>query len=136
MATERPVRIMDLCAEEFWEFTGYQEFRLQRCSECGAVRWPPAAICDRCLSEQYTWEPASGEAKVISWVTYHRQYFPEYPPPHQVVVVELAEGPIFVGNPVEMDGHQLYEGMPMTLAWTDAHDRFGEYNLPVFKPAD
>src|SRR6266487_2084823 len=95
MATERPVRRMDPQAAQFWEFTKNQEFRLQRCSECGGFRWPPAAVCSQCLSEEYIWTPVSGEGRLLSWVTFRRQYFPEYPPPHRVVVVELDEGPLF-----------------------------------------
>ncbi len=135
MTIERPVRRLDPYAQQFWDFTKEQQFRLQRCSECGKYRWPPAPVCDECLSEAYEWTPASGRGKVISWVTFRRQYFPEYPPPHQVVMVELEEGPLFISNPVEMDGAALADGLPVTLTWVDGHDRFGDYNLPVFRPA-
>ena len=45
----------------------------------------------------------AGRGKVLSWTTFHRGYFPEYPAPHTVIVLELDEGPLFVAYPVEME---------------------------------
>lgn len=134
MAVERPVRRMDPQAQRFWEFTRKRQFRLQRCSDCGKFRWPPAPACDRCLSEACDWTLLSGEGTVISWVIFHRSYFPEYPAPYAVIAVELDEGPLFISNPVGMETSDLHDGLRVTLAWADAHDRFGDYNLPVFGP--
>ena len=33
------------------------------------------------------------------------------------------------------DGHGLSDGLRMELHWADAQDQFGEFWLPVFKPA-
>jgi hypothetical protein len=49
--------------------------------------------------------------------------------------VELAEGPLFVAYPVDVETSELREGMSLQLDWLDAEDRFGQYNLPVFRPA-
>ena len=142
MATERPPRRMDPYAEQFWQFTRSKEFRLQRCAACGRFRWPPAPVCDGCLSEDFSWTAVSGKGTVLSWVTFHRGYLPEYPPPHTVVMVELAEGPLFITIPVNRDGSAiqdsegLRDGLRMELDWADAQDEFGEYWLPVFKPAE
>jgi uncharacterized OB-fold protein len=135
MAIERPVRRLDPYAEQFWDFTKDKEFRLQRCTECGKYRWPPAPVCEQCLSEAYEWMPVSGRGTVLSWVVFRRQYFPEYPTPHYVVMVELEEGPLFISNPVETGEADLKDGLRVSLAWAEGHDRFGDYNLPVFKPA-
>jgi len=132
MATARPVRAMDPYAEQFWAFTQSRELRLQQCSACGKFRWPPGPTCDRCLSDDFSWSPLSGMGKVLSWTTFRRAYFPEYPPPHTVVALELAEGPLFISWPVDIEPSTLREGMTLELRWTDGADRFGEYNLPVF----
>jgi uncharacterized OB-fold protein len=126
---------MDPYAAQFWEFTKDKELRLQKCSTCGKYRWPPSAICDGCLSEEYEWTELSGAGRVISWTTFHRAYFPEYPAPHTNIVLELDEGPLFVAFPVGIDASELKEGMRLELRWEDAEDRFGEYNLPVFGPS-
>ena len=135
MATQRPPRVMDPFAREFWDYAKNKDFRMQKCSECQKWRWPAAAVCDNCLSPEYTWEQLSGKGQVLSWIVFHRQYFPEYPAPHPAVAVELNEGPIFVCcMPPEFQGSDLKDALPMELTWLDAEDRFGEYNLPVFKP--
>lgn len=126
---------MDPYAAQFWEFTQAREFRLQRCRACGKFRWPPSPACDACLSDQSDWPVVSGKGTVLSWVTFRRQYFPEYPPGHRAVSIELDEGPLFISTPAGMEGQELRDGMRMELAWEESVDRFGEYNLPVFRPA-
>lgn len=127
---------MDPFAREFWEFAEKKDFRMQKCSDCAKLRWPASAVCDKCLSPDYEWTKLSGKGRVLSWIVFHRQYFPEYPAPHPAVAVELDEGPIFVCcMPEEFAGSDLKDALPMELTWLDAEDRFGEYSLPVFKPA-
>lgn len=135
MATQRPPRVMDPYAERFWAFAEQQELRLQSCSECGRFRWPPGPVCDACVSEDYAWEEVSGRGTLLSWVIYRRPYFSEYPAPHTVIMVELDEGPLFVTQPFEIEADELRDGLAMELAWLDGEDRFGEYQLPVFRPA-
>ena len=135
MATTRPVRVMDPYAAEFWAFTRERELRLQRCAECSEWRWPAAAVCPSCLSETYEWSPVAGTGALLTWVTFERQYFPEYPVPHTAIMVELDEGPLFISTPVDLEHGGLVDGMRLRLDWLDAEDRFGEYQLPVFRPA-
>lgn len=135
MATARPIRSMDPYARQFWNYTQQKEFRLQKCSGCGKFRWPPGPTCDHCLSDAYEWAAMNGRGKVLSWTTFHRAYFPEYPAPHTSIVLELDEGPLFVSYPVGIAVNQLREGMVLSLRWTDGADKYGDYNLPVFGPA-
>ena len=134
MATQRPIRSMDPYAEQFWTYTQNKEFRLQQCSECGKFRWPPGPTCDRCLSDKFAWTQMAGRGKVLSWTTFHRSYFPEYPAPHTSIALELEEGPLFIAYPVNLTPADLREGMELSLSWVDGQDKFGEYNLPVFGP--
>jgi uncharacterized protein len=132
VTTIRPDRTLDPYADQFWQFTVNRDFRLQRCTDCAKFRWPPGPTCDACLSEEFEWTPLSGRATLLSWTTFHRGYFPEYPAPHTTVAVELAEGPLFVAYPVGVEVAELREGMTLELRWADSEDRFGAYNLPVF----
>lgn len=117
MANERPIRRMDPWAEQFWAFTHEREFRLQQCAACQAFRWPPAPVCDRCLSEEAHWAPVSGRGSLLSWVTFHRRYFPEYPTPHHVIVVELDEGPLFISNPAGFAPEDVGAGVRLAVEW-------------------
>jgi NAD(P)-dependent dehydrogenase (short-subunit alcohol dehydrogenase family)/uncharacterized OB-fold protein len=39
---------------------------LQVCRDCGAVQYPPRAICRACLSQRLIWRPQTGEGELIS----------------------------------------------------------------------
>jgi uncharacterized OB-fold protein len=84
--------------EPMWESIGARRWSLQRCDGCAQYRFPPAPICPDCLSMEYSWQPLSGNGTILSWVVFHRQYLAEYPPPYNVVAVQLAEGPIVISN--------------------------------------
>ena len=72
----------------------------QRCERCANAWLPPREHCPRCLSASWRWEDADGDAKVVSWVVYHRAYHPAFAGrvPYNVVVAELAEGPRLISN--------------------------------------
>ena len=96
----------------------------------------PMSVCPSALDTSRSSAPASScrVAKVLSWTTFRRGYFEEYPPPHTVVALELAEGPYFISYPAGIEAAELQEGMPLMLRWDEATDKFGDYNLPVFGP--
>lgn len=134
MATSRPIRSMDPYAQQFWTYTQNKEFRLQQCAECKKFRWPPGPTCDQCLSDRYEWVTMTGKGKVLSWTTFRRSYFAEYPAPHTCIALELDEGPLFVSHLIDIDVASLREGMVLALRWTDGEDKYGSYHLPVFGP--
>ena len=80
----------------------------QRCDECANAWLPPRDQCPRCLSPEFSWEDASGDAVVVSWAVYHRAYHPAFADrvPYNVVVAQLAEGPRMITNVIEIDGAQ------------------------------
>jgi uncharacterized protein len=78
----------------------------QRCDRCANAWLPPRDRCPGCLSSAWRWEDASGDAKVVSWVVYHRSYHPAFADrvPYNVIVAELAEGPRLISNVIGIDG--------------------------------
>ncbi|GHU37009.1 hypothetical protein AGMMS50256_34390 [Betaproteobacteria bacterium] len=97
--TATPSRILGLYDQPFWDYlkqTG--QMYLQCCSDCGARRYPPGPACPTCLSSRYEWKPVSGEGKILSWVTFHKQYLPQYPAPYNVIAVCLDEGQTIISN--------------------------------------
>lgn len=59
---------------------------------------PSSRRCPRCAGGALGWEDLSGRGRIWSWVVFHRQYFPEMPPPYTVVRVRLEEGPLILAN--------------------------------------
>src|SRR5438034_1376617 len=71
-AIEKPLPLANEDSQEYWEACKRGELRLQKCAGCAHVRFPPAALCPRCLSESFAWEPMSGRGKVYTWIVVHR----------------------------------------------------------------
>jgi len=118
-ATPRPV--MGLYDRGFWDSVRERRMALQKCAHCGAFRYPPGPTCPECLSTEYAWTPVAGGGEIMSWTVFHRGYLPAYPPPYNVMVVRLDEGPFMVSNLTgsEPNGHSIgqrvrlcYETMP------------------------
>ena len=117
---------------EFYKFCAQGEFRLQRCSACGAWRHPPRYRCASCSSDQYTWVAVSGRGRVFTWTITHRPIDPAFTPPYAVVVVELEEGPRVVGNLRGMEASALALDLPVAVEIERASDTVG---LLWFRPA-
>lgn len=90
--------------------TGAAEGRLvvQKCPQCEHLRFPPAAVCPRCLTKSDEWETLSGRGRVWSWIRIHKQYFRDTrrEPPYNVALIQLDEGPMMisaiVGEPEQL----------------------------------
>lgn len=91
-------RVMALTDLPMWQSIENGRLELMACRDCGAFRYPPAPICDRCLSMEAEWKPVSGTGTILSWVIFHRKYFDDFPPPYNAVAVRLDEGPIIMTN--------------------------------------
>ena len=48
----------------FWESVAAGSFKLQRCSDCGTIRFPIAPCCWKCLSFDSEWVDAQGDGRV------------------------------------------------------------------------
>ncbi|MEV0092560.1 OB-fold domain-containing protein [Streptomyces sp. NPDC050738] len=95
----------------FWEYAAQGELRVQECTECNELRFPPRPCCPRCQSFESDWRLMSGRARIWSYVFPHPPLLPEYAEmaPYNAVVVELAEAPQIrlVGNVVTEAGARL-----------------------------
>lgn len=98
MSTRRPLPDIRPGDEPMWDGLGEGVLRLQVCRACGHVRYPPGPVCPRCVHDESSWQPMAGGAAVVSWVTFHRQYFPGMVPPYVVVAGQLDEGPIVLAD--------------------------------------
>ena len=97
----------------FWSGTRIGELRVQSCSCCGYLRWPPTPLCPECLSDRYEWVPITREGRLISFCVYHRPLDPAFAAevPYAVGYVQTLEGPRMYGQidgPVDaltVEGH-------------------------------
>jgi uncharacterized OB-fold protein len=92
------------------------------------------ATCDHCGSADLAWERMSGAGKVISWCTFEQDYYRGMiPVPYDAILVELAEGPLFISNPADFTREDIQFAMPVQMAFIDCEDSAGPFKLPVFR---
>lgn len=125
----RPRPMPGVYEEPFWAHVRDRRLSLQCCNSCGHLRYPPGPVCPRCLSEDYDWTPVKGTGRLVSWVTFHRQYFPALPTPYLVAAVELDEGPILLANLLDADAANLRAGLPVRVDYQDVSDAGGDLTL-------
>ena len=132
----RPDRVRGPGHDDFWDWCGKGELRLQRCGQCGHLAWPVLATCEACGSPDLRWERTSGDGTLASWCSFERDYYARLLPiPWETILVELAEGPLFISNPLGFDRHDYQAGMALKLCFLDCEDSAGRFSLPVFARA-
>jgi uncharacterized protein len=126
----RPVNSPDTAF--FWEGMAVGELRIQRCSDCGALRHPPGPACLECgsLNPQYT--VAAGTGEVFSYVVHHHPPVPGKQLPLVIALVRLDEGVRVLGEMVGVSPEQVSVGMPVTIEFLRIDD---ELTLPAWRPA-
>ena len=84
--------------DPFWAAAREGRLVLQYCTACNHIRFPPTAVCPRCLNTQQSWRDASGKGWLESLVEFHRAYWNDDKVPYSVCLVRLAEGPLLISN--------------------------------------
>lgn len=80
---------------KFWEAASEGRLVVPTCDRGHAPEhWlPPVGVCPLCRSQDVEWREAEPVGELKGWVTYRRQYLPEFPTPYSVGLVELRHGP-------------------------------------------
>lgn len=119
----------------FWDGAKAGELRLQRCSDCSNVYFPPRPFCPKCGSRSVAWFTASGHGRLFSYVINHRPA-PGFQDevPYAIAVVELDEGPRMMTNLVDIE--QTPEALQLDLPLEVTFEQVSEeISLPKFRPA-
>jgi uncharacterized OB-fold protein len=133
---KRPDRTLGPGHDLFWEYCAQGELRLQRCGVCGKFTWPVQPRCEYCHSGDLHWEKMSGDGSLVSWSTFERDYYQgAIPIPYDNILVELAEGPLFLSNPAGFTWREATPNMKVRLAFLACEDKAGAFSLPVFEKA-
>jgi len=125
------VPVADEESAGFWEGTAAGELRMQVCTSCGRLRFPPRVMCPHCRSTGRAWRAVSGNGTVWSFVVPHPPLLAAYAElaPYNVIVVALDEDPALriVGNLVASAGGAINEIDPGSIV-------IGEPVRVVFSP--
>jgi len=133
-AVEFPLPQRDAENGPYWDALAAGRHTFQRCRFCANAWLPPRRECPRCLRDDWRWEDAGGDARLISWVVYHTAFHPAFKDrlPYTVAVVELTEGPRLISNIVGADPESLRIDQPLRLAI----EREGNVAVPRYRPAE
>lgn len=136
MPETRPDRTLGPGHDEFWDWCAKRELRLPRCRTCRALIWPIAATCEACGSDSFEFVALSGAGTLVSWCTFDQDYYRGMLPlPWETILVELAEGPLFISNPEGFTLDEARIDMPVHLGFRECEDSAGRFLLPVFHRA-
>jgi uncharacterized OB-fold protein len=130
----KPLPHIDEENRPWWEAMKRHELYVQKCRDCGAVRYYPRALCPDCLSSRTEWVKSSGRGKIYTFTaTYQNQAagFRESLP-YVMAYVELDEGPKMLTNIIDCRVEDVRIGMPVEVVYEDVTE---EVTLPKFRPA-
>lgn len=129
----RPRPRIDEESRPWWEALGRRELCLQRCLECGALRWYPRALCPECLCDRTQWVRASGRGKVYSLTTVHQNQAAGFAgaTPYLLAYVELEEGVRILTNVVNCRPEEVTIGASVEAVFQDIGNQTG---LLSFQP--
>ena len=121
--------------QDFWDGTKAGELRLQRCTACSNVYFPPRPFCPNCASRKVESFVSSGRGKLSTYIINTRPApgF-EADAPYAIAVVELNEGPRLMTSIVGVA--QTPETLPIDAAVEVAFEAVSEaISLPKFRLA-
>lgn len=121
----------DRWTQPFWDATRQHKLTFQSCSSCGVQRNPAGPSCPSCGGIEFTWSESRGTGAVLSWVTFHQKYYPEYDleVPYDVVLVQLDDGPRMIAGFFGAGQPTVQERVRIKFVERDA-----TFTLPVFVP--
>ncbi len=87
-----------------------------RCKGCGAIHFPPRAVCDRCGGRDLEREELSGTGELVAYtvIMYPPKGF-ENQAPYAIGIVQLKEGVRILSQIADCDPMELREGMRVEI---------------------
>ena len=85
---------------------------MQKCGDCGHIRYPISRVCPKCLSYEFEWADLSGRGEVFSYVVFYQLYDKAFEKdiPYNVALVQLDEGPRMYSNIVGVENDAVKIG--------------------------
>jgi uncharacterized OB-fold protein len=132
----KPVPEADPDSAPFWAACREHRLMLQKCTGCGAFRYPPGPFCSHCRSRRSEWIQSAGRARVFSWIVVTHPVPKDVyagDVPYVVALVELDEGVRMASNIVGCAPSDVRGDMRVEVLFDDVAPGI---TLPRFKPAE
>jgi uncharacterized protein len=130
----KPLPLIDEETRPWWEALQRHELYVQKCRDCGDLRYHPRAQCTSCLSPRAEWVRCSGRGKVYTFTTTYQNPGAGFREalPYIMAWVELDEGVKMLTNLVECRPEEAKIGMPVEVVYEDVTP---QVTLAKFRPA-
>jgi uncharacterized OB-fold protein len=131
MSADLPTPVVTPETAPYWDGARAGKLLLQRCLDCGALRFYPRRACPACWSERGEWTEASGRGRVHSFTVIHRPPAPAFAGrvPYVVALIDLDEGPRMMANVVGDGAMEVAIDDPVTVEFEPR----GAIALPQFR---
>jgi uncharacterized OB-fold protein len=135
---QKPLPEISDLTKPFWDATRAGELRMQKCTQCGHLRYPVGPVCTSCLSPECEWVALSGNGTVLAHLVFHQVYHAAWKAeaPYSVIMVQLDEGPRMFSD-IEDPEHRYKDvdlvGQKVAVAFRPMSD---EIVLPWFRPVE
>jgi len=118
---------------DYWEGCRRGELRLQRCSECRRVQFPPRRFCSSCLCARLESFAALGRGVIRSYSVVRHPLSPAFAGdvPYLVALIQLAEGPTMMAGLRGCTPDTVAVGMAVEVEF----EARSETHVPYFHPA-
>lgn len=82
---------LDIENTEYFKHCAAHDFHLQKCSDCGIIRYPPGPACHNCGSLESDWIAVEGKGAVHSYCEVHHGIQPAFKErvPYLILLVDL-----------------------------------------------
>lgn len=134
MSTEyvKPLPVIEDWNRPFWDALRGGELRMQKCTDCGRIRYPISSICSDCLSAEHEWIPLSGRGSIMSYIVVHQVYNKAFADdvPYNVALIQLDEGPRMFSNIVGVPNDVPKVGDRVTIVYDPVT---ADVTIPRFK---
>ena len=106
--------------QPYWDSLKAHDVRVQKCDSCGALRYIPKELCNKCQSAAYSWAPIAGTGEVYTYTVVRRAPTPAYQAdaPYAIVHVTMDEGFRMVGS-ITGDQESVEIGQPVRVVYDD-----------------
>lgn len=128
----RPMPPITPDTRPFWDGCAAGELRVQHCSGCAAVQFPPRARCIACGADALDWQAIPGRGVIYSFTIVHRAPSASFRAdvPYVVALVDLAPGARLMVNVVDCAPEAVAIGMAVQIGF----QRRGSGEDPVWLP--
>jgi uncharacterized OB-fold protein len=130
----KPLPNIDEEMRPWWEATQRHELYVQKCRECGDLRFHPRALCTSCMSSRVEWIKCSGRGKIYTFTVTNQNAGRGFRDalPYVLAWVELDEGVKLLTNIVECPPAQVKIDLAVEAVFDDVTP---EVTLVNFRPA-